>query len=164
MLARIDKQSLLRQVQDRLLRDLAQVSAAQKSAQEGAVHEDNRAEGDKDMRSTEASYVARGQAARVLELQAEAAAIDNLELRPFGEGTPLAWGALVSIEGEGGQVTHHFLLPAGAGIRLQQDGGIVSVVSTRSPLGQALLGSFVGDEIHVDREDSSLEWTILDCA
>ena len=38
-------------------------------AAEGATHEENRAEGDKDMRSTEASYVARGHAERTVQLE-----------------------------------------------------------------------------------------------
>jgi hypothetical protein len=45
------------------------LASAQKLSQEGVTHEDARSEGDKDMRATEASYVARGQAMRVEQLR-----------------------------------------------------------------------------------------------
>ena len=47
-----------------LERALAAMTHSAEQTRSGVVHEDSRAEGDKDMRSTEQSYIARGQAMR----------------------------------------------------------------------------------------------------
>jgi len=44
-------------------------SSAQRTVVEGATHEENKPENDKDTRALEQSYLARGQAQRVVELQ-----------------------------------------------------------------------------------------------
>jgi transcription elongation GreA/GreB family factor len=164
MLEMVDKSRLLAEVAGRLRAQLEEVTRAQKVTQAGATHEDNKAEGDKDMRSTEASYIARGQAARVEQLFEEVQQVESVTARGFGDAAPLAWGALVSLE-TGGNVSHHMLLPAGAGLRLDVAAGNVhlpiTIISTRSPLGQALIGAHLGDLVSLDRDDLSREWEIV---
>ena len=48
--------------------EIERATKAARDAAEGATHVDNKPEGDKDMRSTEASYIARGQAELSFEL------------------------------------------------------------------------------------------------
>jgi transcription elongation GreA/GreB family factor len=166
MLDQLDKQSLFDEVLGRLKAQLEELTRAQKATQAGVTHEDNRAEGDKDMRSTEASYVARGQAARVEQLGDEVREVQAVRVRKFTDESPLAWGALFSLEASGGVTSHHLLLPAGAGLRLQRTLGAleieISVVSSRSPLGQALLGARLGDSVSLDRADLSREWDVTE--
>jgi transcription elongation GreA/GreB family factor len=167
MLEEVDKTRLLSQVVERLKAQLEEVTRAQRSTQAGATHEDNRSEGDKDMRATEASYIARGQAARVEVLFEEVKQAEAVQPRAFGPDTPLAWGALVSLESEG-TLSHHMLLPAGAGLRLDALGKsgrlAITVISTRSPLGQALVGARLFDSVSLDRDDLSREWEIVEVA
>ncbi len=149
----------------RLRTALEEVTAAQRRAQEGATHEENRSEGDKDMRATEVSYVARGQAARVVALEAELARVEALGPRAFDDATPLAAGALVRLRAEGANenehVTHHLLMPGGAGIELSLGTRpLVTVIGTRSPLGQALVGAYVGEEASIDTPEHTRTWTI----
>lgn len=153
----------------RLRTALEDVTLAQRRAQEGATHEENRSEGDKDMRATEVSYVARGQAARVVALEAELARVEALSPRAFDDETPLAAGALVRLRvdrakesaNENEHVTHHLLMPGGAGIELSLDARpLVTVIGTRSPLGQALVGAYVGDEASIDTPEHTRTWTI----
>jgi transcription elongation GreA/GreB family factor len=164
MLESLDKSALLAEVLSRLRAQLVEVTRAQKSTQAGATHEDNKAEGDKDMRSTEASYIARGQAVRVEQLYEEVQQVESVHSRAFHANTPLAWGALVTLE-SGGATTHHLLLPAGAGLRLEVADGEarypITVISTRSPLGQSLVGAHLGDIVSLDRDDMSREWEIV---
>jgi len=113
-------------------------------AAEAATHEENRPEGDKDMRSTEASYVARGQAERVRELETALARLSGIVPRSFADGEAIAVGALVELE-HAGQRSTVFLVPAGGGVRV----GDVQSLATASPLGVALLGLTAGDEAEV---------------
>lgn len=167
MLAGLDKAALLAEVSQRLHAQLDELVRAQRATQAGATHEDNRAEGDKDMRSTEASYVARGQAARVELLFEEVKQVESVVARSFGEQTPLAWGALCSLECDEA-ISHHLLLPGGAGLRVEAvcagNPLQLTVISTRSPLGQALLGARLGDSVSLDRDDLSREWLVVDVA
>lgn len=169
MLERIDKKRLLGEVRARLEEQLERVTQAQRATQAGVVHEDNRAEGDKDMRSTEASYVARGQALRVVELHEEVRLMTLVQAKRFTAETPVAWGALFTLEDEHGALSHHLLTPGGAGLSLKvalsdAEEITLSLVSARSPLGQALLGLSSGDTVNLDGETTSREWALVEVA
>ena len=60
------KQNLVGKATERLVEELKVVEASQKNAQSNATHSESKQESDKDMRATEASYVARGLAKRCL--------------------------------------------------------------------------------------------------
>lgn len=113
------------------------------------MHEDARAESDKDMRSTEASYLARGQALRVEALETDLQRVGAMKVRSFGEGDAIAMSALVTLESPSGKLLV-LLAPAGGGERLGE-GGAVQVVTHASPLGKALLGARAGDTVEVRR-------------
>lgn len=134
------------------LRDelVAQLTAAHEAAQrahaaaiEGATHEEARPENDKDTRGLEQSYLARGQAQRVAELEAALASVTALALRTFGAGAAVALSAVVTIDDDG-DIKWLFLAPAGGGSVLAGD---VQVVTPSSPLGRAVLGKRVDDEV-----------------
>ena len=98
----IDKGALKRALIERLHRDLAVITAAQRASQAGVTHEESRAESDKDMRSTETSYLARGQAERVIALREDIGRVELLEVRRFGPEVAVAMSALVRLEDEHG--------------------------------------------------------------
>jgi transcription elongation GreA/GreB family factor len=153
--------SLLRErLLESLERERDTLSLAQRSAQEGATHEENRSEGDKDMRATEASYLARGQAERVVALEAEIQRLRAVELRAFSAGDPIVAGALVTLS-TAGRRSVVFLVPAGAGTEISDGERQVRVVTPASPLGRALLGAHVGDVVEVERGASVQEWEVL---
>ncbi len=126
--------------------ELTVLVASQRAAQEGATHEEAKAEDDKDTRAIEQSYLARGQAARVAELEAGVQWVRAMELRAFEEDAPIAGGALVRVL-EAGQERVLFLAPEGGGTTLA--GGQVMVITPRAPLGKALLGKSVGDSFEL---------------
>ena len=155
-----EKRALLGQVAEQLAEELRTLIAAQRASQEGAVHEDNRAEGEKDMRATEASYLARGQAMRVAELERAHLRIQQVECADFSKGDPIAVGALVTLRAERGTQLV-FLLPAGAGMTVQHRSQKVRVVTPASPLGGALIGAVAGDSIDVEVNDRTDEYDIV---
>jgi hypothetical protein len=118
---------------------------AHATAIEGATHPEAKAENDKDTRGLEQSYLARGVAQRVADLELAVAEVTRLELRAFAPGAPIALSALVSAE-EDSERHRFFLAPAGGGSVLA---GGVQVLTTSSPLGRALLGRRVDDEVEV---------------
>ncbi len=139
------KAALVRELVERLEAALATARAAHTSAVEGATHDDARAENDKDTRGLEQSYVARGQAQRVAELEAAVAETGALALRTFGAGAAIAMSSLVTVDEDDGE-QRFFIAPHGGGTVLA---GGVQVVTPSSPLGRALLGKRVDDEVEL---------------
>jgi len=125
-------------------RRIAAMRASAEATREGATHEESRPENDKDTRGLEASYLARGQAQRVVELEGDRTALTYLDLRPFGDDDPVEAGALVQVEVDG---EAQWLLVAlrGGGLRVEVDRTAVQVVTPSSPVGASLVGSGVGD-------------------
>jgi transcription elongation GreA/GreB family factor len=143
-----DKSKLLAALRAQLSAELARSKARALDAAEGATHEENRAEGDKDMRSTEASYVARGHAERTQKLEQALVQLGAMEVRDFGAKASIGTSALLELEHQARRL-HYFLVPAAGGERLSFAGVEVHTITPTSPLGAALLGLTEGDEAEV---------------
>lgn len=141
-----DKVALLDELRAALAADLDNLERSQRDTQEAATHEEARPENDKDTRALEQSYLARGLAERVAQLRAEASKLSTMNVRRFGDEDAVAMGALASVEDDDGGEARYFVAPVGGGRQLA--GGVV-VVTPESPLGRALLGARVGDEVVV---------------
>jgi len=141
----LDKKAVWEALKERLESELAKAQKRARDAAEGATHEENRAEGDKDMRATEASYVARGQAGRATEMEEALVRVSALELLSFKAGSRIAISALLELDHDGKRL-HYFLVPAAGGERLNVGGVEVQTLTPQSPLGRALLGLTEGDE------------------
>jgi len=132
-----------------LLSELAvQATNAANATREGATHPEAKPENDKDTRALEQSYLARGQALRVAELNEQIQLLRVMPLRSFGPDDPVAIGALVTLEAEK-DVRCLFLVPHGGGNELSIDGARVFVVTPQSRLGAAVLGRGVGDDVEL---------------
>ena len=133
-----------------LAADLAVRERAYQASREAATHQEAKPENDKDTRALEQSYLARGEALRLEEQRAALADVQAMALQALGESGPVCLGALVATAQDGqedGQEALFWIVQHGGGARLQ--GGAVLVVTPKSPLGRALLGSRAGDECEV---------------
>ena len=81
-----------------------------------------------------------------------------MSLRAFGAADPIASGALLVVE-EDGRRTQYFVAPAGGGSVLGSD---VQVITPASPLGRALAGKRVDDEVELKVGGKTRELTIAD--
>ena len=117
---------------------------AQSIASDEATSEQSKAEGKYDTRATEASYLARGQAERVVELRELVAWYGRL--KPTERLETVALGALVILGGDSTQAL--FVCPVG-GAHVVLDGTKVKTVSFAAPLGQAIKGLSEGDDFEL---------------
>lgn len=163
-MAAVDKSAILAILHTRLREDFERLTSSQKSAQAGATHPDARPEDPKDMRSTEASYLARGLAERVETLRDDLRALDLLRLRDFGDDEAAAPGALVTLETDDGDELDYFLAPAGGGQRIAHGEREILVLTPRSPLGAAIAGRQPGERIHVELPSGTLDAEIVSIA
>ncbi|HKO51616.1 MAG TPA: GreA/GreB family elongation factor [Polyangiaceae bacterium] len=156
----IDKREILKLLRESVNADLATMSAAQRVVVDGATHEENRPENDKDTRALEQSYLARGQAQRVVELQDALNLLKALELRAFSAESPIALGALVALDDDG-DIVYYFIAPAGGGSRVTVGGREVRVITPQSPIARALLGKLEADDVELRTPQGMRECSIV---
>ncbi|WAG77867.1 GreA/GreB family elongation factor [Metapseudomonas furukawaii] len=143
----MDKARIHRLILDRLAADLELLQRAAQAAYEAATHEENVAENKYDTLGLEASYLATGQARRAAEIKHSIGLFQTLNLRPFDPQRGIQLSALVVLAAEDGSEQWLFLGPEAAGLKVQLEGEEITVITPRSPLGQALLGKAEGAEI-----------------
>lgn len=144
----MNKPAVLDQVIAVLSHELAVLTRAASDAFAAATDPDNRAENKYDTRSLEASYVARGQAQRVAELQLALQSFQAMSGQALPAGSPVVLGALVSLE-LGGLASHYLLAPQAGGTEVIVGNDEISVITPASPLGRKLIGRQVGDIIEL---------------
>lgn len=149
MAAAIDKRAIVDALAAALAEALAAARAAHAAAIEGATHAEARPENDKDTRGLEQSYLARGQAQRVAELEVACATVAKFAPATFADGAAIALGALVTTEDDDGTRARLFLAPAGGGTVLTVKRASIQVVTPQSPLGRELLGKTAGDDVEL---------------
>ena len=152
----MDKAALQRELIAVLEAALATARASHAAAVEGSTHEEARPENAKDTRGLEQSYLARGRAQRVAELEAAVAETAALTLRTFTAATPIAMTALVTVEDDAVE-QRYFVASHGGGAVLA---GGVQVVTPSSPIGRVLLGRRVDDEVE-QRQPAKLRLLVI---
>ncbi len=149
MIPLAEKESLLAQLTQRLKEEYATLLAAQRATVEGATHEEAKPENDKDTRALEQTYLARGQAERVVQLKADLGKLEQLKVRFYTEETSVGLTALVALEDDDEERRLYILVPAGAGEELASSAGAIKVVTPTSPLGRALMGARLDEDVEV---------------
>ncbi len=142
----MNKSSVLAQILSVLTAELAALTRAAQGAFAAATDPDSKAENKYDTRTLEASYVARGQAQRVAELQQAVQAFGALSGHELESGAAVTLGALVSLS-LSGETTYYFLGPFAGGTEITHEGSEVVVITPASALGQKLMGRRAGESI-----------------
>jgi hypothetical protein len=154
-----DKKSVLEMLVQHLSDVAAQATTAAKTTSAGATHAEAKPEHPKDTRALEQSYLARGQAMRVSELEEQIHFLRFMPLRAYGESDPIGAGALVVITSDE-DTRCLFLAPYGGGAELDVGGLRVFVVTPQSPIGARVLGRALGDEIELKVRNTAREYVI----
>jgi transcription elongation GreA/GreB family factor len=160
----LDKKKLIAAFDASLRRRIERMTALTKTTIEGATHEESRPEDDKDTRGLEASYLARGQALRVAELERDLTALRIMKLSAFGSEDPISLSALVELEDEDGALRTIFLAPRGGGLDIELEGVKIDIVTPGSPLGQELMGRRQGESVDLLLKQKNRELVIVDVA
>ena len=130
----------------RLKDQLAVAERSHNASLEGATHEEARPENEKDTRALEQSYLARGQAQRLVELKEAIALIQAMPTFAQTRELRCSVGSIVEVDDDGKRQVY-WIASAGGGTELAQ--GSIQVLTPQSPLGRALIGCNVGDDCEV---------------
>jgi transcription elongation GreA/GreB family factor len=142
-----DKQRVHQALLDKLSHDLASATGAAEATRKDATHAEAKPENDKDTRALEQSYLARGQAMRAVQLMEEREVLRFMPLPAFASDAAVQSGAVIELEDEDGGARFLFMAPHAGGNELSVGGVSVLVVTPVSPLGAAILGRSVGDDV-----------------
>ena len=142
----MNKRLVLDQLLAVLQSELASLTSAANASFAAATDPDSKAENKYDTRSLEASYVARGQAQRVADLQEAVHAFGAMSSEPVDANCPIGIGMLVSLKSSEG-AHHYFVAPSAGGTEVVCDGAEVFVITPASPLGQKLMAHRQGESI-----------------
>ena len=142
----MSKEAVLKAILAQLEIELETLTRGAKASFAAATDPDSKAENKYDTRTLEASYVARGQAQRVAELQEAVCAFGALSGNTLDSAAAITLGALVTLETPGEQ-THYFLGPFAGGTEIVHAGQEVVVITPASALGQKLIAKRAGDTI-----------------
>ena len=145
----MNKAALIQRVVEKLSADLALYFKAASAARAEATHEQSKAENKYDTRGLEASYLARGQARQVAELETSIQQIGSMTRRDFTATDPIDLGAYVETERRG-IVSAYLLASRAGGTEVMIDGQEVLVITPQSPLGRQLIGHRQGDSAKID--------------
>lgn len=119
-------------------------------AYKAATDDENVAENKYDTLGLEASYLAQGQAQRVAECEADLATYKQLVAESFSMERSISIGAVIKLLDEHDEERYLYMGPSAGGVKFDFEAIEITVITPSSPLGQALMGCRVDDEVSVD--------------
>lgn len=138
------KDEVFKAIIEKLQSEFRTLMQASAEARRGAGDEESRADGKYNTQSTEANYLADGQAKQAMAVAVAARAFESLEMRDFGPGDAIGVGALVEVRMMG-EEQWFFVGPVSGGLEVTVSGKEITVITPESPLGGQLMGIGVGD-------------------
>lgn len=157
----MDKLLLQQQVLKRLAEDLLQTEQAARAAHEAATHEENIAENKYDTLGLEAAYLATGQARRAEAIRQAMTHWRQFRPHPYSASQGIQLGALVCLVDSDDKQQQLFLGPDGGSMKLVNSAELVQVISSKTPLGRAMLGKFEGDEVSIQVASMRQQFEVL---
>jgi transcription elongation GreA/GreB family factor len=130
-------------------------------AHETATNGETVAENKYDTFGLEASYLAAGQSKRVSECEENIRLFKLLEVQDFKPESLIRPVALVVLEDAQNNVKYIFLSPVSGGLKVSFNQLEVTLVTPSAPLGKALMGQGVGDDITVLMEHEKQSYVVL---
>lgn len=155
------KEQIVQNIIAALSADLLVFSVAAKAAHEAATHEECLPDNKYDTTALEASYIAQGQANRAQEIRGALESYRSLTLLDFEDDAAVRLTALVTLEAADGTLRRFFLGPEAGGMKVCERDEEIVVITPGSPLGRALLGLHVGDDVPVG-SDATVTFCIAD--
>jgi len=143
----LDKAVILALIIERLRADLAIAEQAVAVARDTATHADAQGSSRYETMGLEASYLAQGQGARLLEVERALASFTRLKLAE--PGPTIGISSLLCLRDENGSSQLLWLASDAGGLKLQYGNMDITVITPKSPLGRVLIGKTAADELEI---------------
>lgn len=157
----MNKKNLLKLFEDQISASIAVLVQSAKEAHAAATHVENKPEDEYDTRGLEASYLAGAQSRRALELEELLNIYKFVDILTFTKTTPIASTAVIELQAEDGNHKWCLMMPQGGGMHVEFEGKRIDVITPQSPLGSAVLGKLVGEQVTVEIQNVQKDFDIL---
>lgn len=143
------KKKIIEELLLKVRTELSALESASKSAKAYVTDGDIKSDGKYDTRGIEAGYLAGAQEKRVEELKLELQMLEEIPIRDFSKGEEVGIGSLVDLTFKG-QTRRYFIASTAGGTMLNIDSTPILVISTFSPIGDAVFGTSLGEEFELE--------------
>jgi len=157
----MNKALLLKNVLKRLSFDLEILCAAAKTAHEASTHAENIPDNKYDTLALEASYVAQGQANRAGQIRRSIDVYRQLKLHENIDEL-ISLTSLVTLQDAFGATKFLFIGPLEGGLKIEQEGEEVVVITLASPVGRELLGRSAGETVEIGTGTMRVAYEIIE--
>jgi len=154
----MNKQTILKAIIDKLEADIIVAEQAVTVARDTATHKDCLGSSKYETMGTEASYLAKGQGERLLELQRALAYFK--QLKP-SQSTTIQLSSLVTLEDDKGVQQLLWLAADAGGLKISYNNQTITVITLKSPLGKILLGKVEADTFELTVAGTILCYEII---
>ncbi|UXR64073.1 hypothetical protein EZJ49_13475 [Bdellovibrio bacteriovorus] len=97
----MDKKKLVEAIRTQLENDITALKESVKATIDAATNEESKAENEYDTRGLEASYLARGQAKRIADMEEALLHLKHLNVKSFGPNDPISSSAVIEVGQQG---------------------------------------------------------------
>jgi len=142
-----------------------QLSTAQNAAMQAyntATDDENVAENKYDTLGLEAAYLAAGQSTRVAAYEEDITIFKAFQATQLRESDSIDVGTLVSLVDDKDQGFCIYLSPVAGGLTLNTKGQEILLVTSQAPLGEALIGKYLGDEVSLTLQGKMKTYEIVE--
>ncbi len=158
--SQMTKKEIHKRLIEQMAAELKTITAAARESFATATDDEHRAEHKYDTFKLESSFLARGQAKRVEELTAALDSLQMLPVKRLRSRSPVQLGALVRLRADDGGLRVLLFGSAAGGETIVVSGEEVTVVTSGSPLGQAVMGKTAGDRIEIRIGNAAHTYTV----
>lgn len=140
------KSTIIAAIRAALKKDFESFQQASQQTRQSGNDEESQPDGKYDTQSTEANYLADGQARQAEEIAQAASCFETMQARDFKSYHPIDLGALVEMEIHQ-QSQWFFLAPASGGLEIKVEDLEITLITPDSPLGKQIIGHYQGEQI-----------------
>ncbi len=166
---KFNKTEIIQKFIESIETELAVLKKAAKNTADYATDSENKPENKYDTRGLEASYLAGAQAQRVAEMQDVLLCFRSTAIKKFHSDRSSTSGLknenVIAISALVGvflneKIQNLLIMPLGGGQTIKYQENTIQVVTPNSPLGKALIGHSVGDNITIVAGGANREYEI----
>ncbi len=157
----MDKNLLINTIVEQLEKIHQIALSATQTAIDAATDEETVPENKYDTLALEAAYLAHGQARRVQECESDIQQYKRLPVRVFNQDEKVNIGALIELVDAEDNHSLFFMGPCAGGVTVHCQSKNVALITAKAPLGNAMLGKQIGDEINLDIAGKQIWYEII---
>ena len=154
----LDKQRTLALILKQLQADITIAAQAVEVARDTATHKDCLGSSKYETMGTEASYLAKGQGERLLELERALAYFK--QSKPQASSTA-ALLSLITLEDDFGELRLFLLAADAGGLTVDYQHQTITIITPKSPLGRKLLSKTEGDSFELNIAGTLKSYVII---